>query len=152
MCVCVGGFNVKLLNLLLFSAGLSRMWDTSDWSSQQINNPPGLWIQAACWSPDNRTLVYSMYGKCDVHVLFLSGKFVKQAVKDDKVLSTPSTTVETANGNKVTVGGVIRDITIDPRSGQRLAIAYESSPLIGLYSINGTTPFDVQQNSMLFPM
>lgn len=128
------------------------MWDTSDWSSQQINNPPGLWIQAACWSPDNRTLIYSMCGKCDIHVLFLSGKFVKHAVKEDKVLSTPLSTVETGSGIKVTVGGVIRDITIDQRSGQRLAIAYEDSSLIGLYSINDTTPFDLQQNPMLFPM
>ncbi|KAG2196770.1 hypothetical protein INT47_009661 [Mucor saturninus] len=134
------------------SAGLSRMWDTSDWSSQQIKNPPGLWIQAACWSPDNQTLVYSMCGKCDVHVLILSGKTIKQSIKEEKALSTPLSTAETASGISVPVGGVIRDMTLDERSGMRLAIAYEKSPLIGLYSINNGSPFDLQKNPMFFPM
>lgn len=124
------------------------MWDTSDWSSQQVKNPPGLWIQAACWSPDNRTLVYSMCGKSDVHVLILCGK----SIKEEKVLSTPLSTVETTSGVSVPVGGVIRDLALDERSGLRLAIVYEKSSLIGLYSVNNANPFDLQKNPMFFPM
>lgn len=137
---------------MYYRAGISRMWDTSDWSSQQLRNPPGLWVQAACWSPDNRTLVYSMCGKCDVHVVVLSGQFIKQGMREEKVLSTPLSTIATASGAQVAVGGVIRDLTMDERSGQRLAIAYENSPLIGLYSVNSANPFDLQKNDMLFPM
>ncbi|CAO3645300.1 unnamed protein product [Mucor hiemalis] len=133
------------------SAGTSRMWDTSDWSSQQIKNPPGLWIQSACWAPDNRTLIYSMCGKSDIHALFLSGNSVK-SILDIKILSTPATTVSTDSGNSVNVGGVIRDISIDQSKGERLVVAYEKSPLLALYSIKRVSPLDIRQDDILFPI
>lgn len=134
------------------SAGISRMWDTSDWSSQHIKNPPGLWIQAACWSPDNRTLIYSMCGKSDIHALFLSGKSIKSNILDLKIVSTPTTTVTTDSGESVSVGGIIRDIAIDQSKGERVVIAYEKSPLLALYSLKRVSPLDIRQDDMLFPI
>ncbi|GAA5796520.1 hypothetical protein HPULCUR_001892 [Helicostylum pulchrum] len=116
-------------------SGISRMWDTSDWSSQQISNPPGLWVQSACWSTDNRTLFYSMYGKSDIHALFLSGKFVKSTIINTQIQSTSTATKETSSGVPVMVGGVIRDMTIDQRNGQRLAVVFEDNALMTLYSV-----------------
>ncbi|KAG2232077.1 hypothetical protein INT48_001145, partial [Thamnidium elegans] len=130
-------------------SGISRMWDTSDWSSQQISNPPGLWVQSACWSPDNRTLFYSMHGKSDIHALFLSGKFVKSTITNTQIQSTSSATKETSSGVPVTVGGVIRDMTIDQRNGQRLAVVFEDNALTALYSIKDISVLGLGQDSKL---
>jgi aladin len=127
------------------------MWDTTDWSCQHITNPPGLWIQSACWAPDNRTLVYSMCGKSDIHALFLKGNKV-DSILDVKLQSTPTTTVKTTAGKSVQVGGVIRDMSMDTRNGQRLAVCYEGSPLIALYSVKKVSQVEFDFNSMLFPM
>lgn len=134
------------------SAGHSRLWDTRNWNSRQIMNPPGLWIQAACWSPDNRTLIYSMGGKSDLHAIFLPGADVKSGLVDVEIISTPVTTIETNSGVKTSVGGIIRDISIDRRNGQRLAIAYENSDLISLYSVKKVSPLNLRQEPMLYPM
>ncbi|KAI7901910.1 WD40-repeat-containing domain protein [Cokeromyces recurvatus] len=132
-------------------AGVSRLWNTRDWTSKQIYNPPGVWVQTACWAPNNRILFYSMYGESDIHVLFLAGPSV-QSVVDVKVLSTPSTLVESATGASVKVGGTIRDISIDIRNGQRLAVAFEDSNLIALYSLKQVSPLSLTEEAMLFPM
>ena len=116
------------------------MWDTSDWTSKLITNPPGLWIQAACWSPDNRTLLYTMCGKDTIHALFLTGK--RSTILDVQVLPA---------SDKDTFGGVIRDIAMD-KNGKRLAVAYEDSPLIALYSVKRVSPLDIREEQMLFPM
>lgn len=125
------------------------MWDTSDWSSQQITNPSGLWVQSACWSPDNRTLFYSMYGKSDIHALFLSGKCVKSTITNTKIQSTSTTTKETSSGVPVMVGGVIRDMTIDQRNGQRLAVVFEDNTLMTLYSVKDISVLGLGQDSKL---
>lgn len=111
-----------------------------------------LFLKAACWSPDNRTLIYSMCGKSDIHALFLSGKSVKSNILDLKIVSTPTTTVTTDSGESVSVGGVIRDIVIDQSKGERLVVAYEKSSLLALYSLKRVSPLDVRQDDMLFPM
>ncbi|KAI8643274.1 WD40-repeat-containing domain protein [Parasitella parasitica] len=134
------------------SAGTSRMWDTRNWTSKKIQNPAGLWIQAACWSPDNRTLIYSMCGKSDIHALFLSGDLVKSDLVNVKIFSTSLTTVTTESGAQAEVGGVIRDISIDRRNGQRLAIIFENSNLIALYSVKQVSPLNLIEEPMLFPI
>ncbi|KAI9487139.1 MAG: WD40-repeat-containing domain protein [Benjaminiella poitrasii] len=133
------------------SSGVSRLWDTRDWTSKQIYNPPGVWVQAACWAPNNRILFYSMYGESDIHVLFLSGPST-QSLVDVKVLSTPLTTVETATNIPTKVGGVIRDISIDRRNGQRLAVTFNDSDLIALYSLKQVSPLSLTEETMLFPI
>ncbi|KAI8365194.1 WD40-repeat-containing domain protein [Radiomyces spectabilis] len=55
------------------STGSIRIWETEHWTSTTYTNPPGLWVQAACWAPDSRSLFYSMRGKSDVHLLYRSG-------------------------------------------------------------------------------
>lgn len=136
----------------LFSAGTSRMWDTRNWTSRQIKNPSGLWIQAACWSPDNRTLLYSMCGKSDIYALFLSGDIAKSGIIDVQIFSTPLTTLTTESGIKTDVGGIIRDMSIDKRNGQRLAVAFENSSLIGLYSVKQVSPLNLIEEPMLLPV
>lgn len=137
------------------SCGMSRIWDTSDWTCQQIKNPPGLWIQAACWSPaDNRTLLYSMWGKSEIHALFLSGRSVNATILDVK-METLSATPANKSGQEETtvrVGGVIRDMAIDPRNGQRLAVCFEGSSLIALYSVRKSNPLHIKENPMLLSM
>ncbi|CEP13604.1 hypothetical protein [Parasitella parasitica] len=134
------------------SAGTSRMWDTRNWTSKKIQNPAGLWIQAACWSPDNRTLIYSMYGKSDIHALFLSGDLLKSDLINVKIISTSLTTITTESGAQTEAGGVIRDISIDKRNGQRLAIIFENSNLIALYSVKQVSPLNLIEEPMLFPI
>ncbi|KAI8086934.1 WD40-repeat-containing domain protein [Gilbertella persicaria] len=121
------------------SIGTSRMWDTKHWESKVISNPPGLWVQAACWAPDNRSLVFSMYGKSDLHVLFMSGKQIHSVV-DHPLASLPRADQ---------AGGVIRDISLD---GSRLAIAFENTPLIALYSLKQDSPLNLNTEPILFPM
>ncbi|RCI02098.1 hypothetical protein CU098_006913 [Rhizopus stolonifer] len=130
------------------SIGTSRMWDTKHWESKVISNPPGLWVQAACWAPDNRSLVFSMYGKSDLHVLFMSGKQIHSVV-DHPLASLPVTTVTTESREQIKAGGVIRDISLD---GSRLAIAFENTPLIALYSLKQDSPLNLNTEPILFPM
>ena len=136
----------------MYSAGTSRMWDTRNWTSKQIKNPTGLWIQAACWSPDNRTLLYSMCGKSDIHALFLSGDMVKSDLIDVKLCSSSLATLTTESGVKTEVGGVIRDMSIDKRNGQRLAIVFEDSNLIALYTVKQVSPLNLIEEHMLLEM
>ncbi|KAI8149596.1 WD40-repeat-containing domain protein, partial [Fennellomyces sp. T-0311] len=51
-------------------SGTSRIWDTLNWQYRELNNPPGLWVQSACWAPDSKSLFLSMHGKSDVHLVY----------------------------------------------------------------------------------
>jgi hypothetical protein len=93
-----------------------------------------------------------MCGKSDIHALFLSGKSIRGGIHDAKLVSTPISTVMTESGDQVSVGGVIHDMTMDCRNGQRLAVAYENSPLIALYSVKRVSPLNLRQDDMLFHM
>ncbi|KAI8329139.1 WD40-repeat-containing domain protein [Chlamydoabsidia padenii] len=119
----------------LYVAGLngkSRLWETQNWTNNEIKNPPGLWVKSACWSPDNRSLYYNMVGKEDIHMLFIQ----PQGLYDVKLLSTPPISVTTSDGNSSEViGGVIKELGLDPNTGTRLAVSYEYCDLVALYSV-----------------
>ncbi|KAG0165461.1 hypothetical protein DFQ28_008620 [Apophysomyces sp. BC1034] len=135
----------------LYSAsisGYSRMWETRTWTSSQFLNPPGLWVQSACWAPDNRSLFYSMRGKSDVYMLYRTGETLKSDQLDWKLLSTASKPITTASGETITTGGVIKEMSLDP-TGQRLAIAYETSELVSLYAVNLTSPMILDKKNVL---
>ncbi|KAI8994609.1 hypothetical protein BDB01DRAFT_773394 [Pilobolus umbonatus] len=139
----------------LFEGGASntsRMWDTRDWTSQLITNPSGLYVKCACWSPDNRTLFYSMAHKSELYMLFLSGPNVTSDIWNVKVLNTSPTTLTTNTGGQTEVGGVIGDISIDKKNGQRLAIAYEDSELIALFVLKQASPLNLRPEQILFPI
>lgn len=69
-----------------------------------------------------------------------------------QIESTLAATKETLSSVPVTVGGVVRDMTIDQRNGQRLAVVFEGNPLIALYSIKNVSLFELGRNSMLLLM
>ncbi|CAO3630163.1 unnamed protein product [Mucor fragilis] len=130
----------------------SRVWDTRTWTFQKIINPAGLWIQAACWLPDSRTLLYSMCGKSDIHAVHLSGNIAKTGIINRQIFSASSNTVATDSGATQQVGGIIRDMSIDKRNGQRLAIVFESTSLIALYSVKQVSLLSMLEEPMLFPI
>lgn len=71
-----------------------------------------------------------------------------------KALTTPPIEVSTKDGGNVAVGGVIKELTIDPKYGNRLAVSYEHCELVALYLIR---PLDMvavadRQTSHLVPM
>ncbi|KAL7334012.1 hypothetical protein PS15p_202843 [Mucor circinelloides] len=134
------------------SGANSRVWDTRTWTFHKITNPAGLWIQAACWLPDNRTLLYSMCGKSDIHAVHLSGDIVKTGIINRQIFSASANTVTSDSGTKQEVGGIIRDMSIDKRNGQRLAIAFENTTLIALYSVKQVSLLSMLEEPMLFPM
>ncbi|CAO3676631.1 unnamed protein product [Rhizopus stolonifer] len=125
------------------AAGKSRVWDTSDWSSKQLKNPPGLWVQAACWLPDNMTLLYSMKGKNDIHALCLFEPSLKKEIWDVKMktISVPGSSDRHA----------VRDISIDNRHGQRIVIIFENSPFIGLYNVQ-ISPLNLRERNVFNPI
>ncbi|KAI7861846.1 hypothetical protein BDF14DRAFT_1737648 [Spinellus fusiger] len=63
-------------------SGKSHMWDTETWACIKVSHSPGLWVETACWSPDSRTLYYSMLGKRDLHVLHQS--FAENSKKEEQ--------------------------------------------------------------------
>lgn len=134
------------------SGANSRVWDTRTWTFHKITNPAGLWIQAACWLPDNRTLLYSMCGKSDIHAVHLSGDIVKTGIINRQIFSASANTVTSDSGTKQEVGGIIRDMSIDKRNGQRLAIGFENTTLIALYSVKQVSLLSMLEEPMLFPM
>ncbi|KAF7721860.1 hypothetical protein EC973_004068 [Apophysomyces ossiformis] len=135
----------------LYSAsisGYSRVWETRTWTSSQFLNPPGLWVQSACWAPDNRSLFYSMRGKSDIYMLYRTGDTLRSDHLDWKLLTTPAIQVNTTSGEKVTTGGVIKELSLDPL-GQRLVVAYEDSELLNLYTVNLTSPMILDKKDVL---
>ncbi|KAI8987658.1 WD40-repeat-containing domain protein [Mycotypha africana] len=134
------------------SGGISRLWDTRSWDSRPINNPAGLWVQAACWSVDSRTLFYSMSGKSTIHLLHITGTPAKSTIIENEILSMPATTINSVSGTPTEVGGVIRDMCIDPRNGQRLSVAFENSELIAIYSVKQITPSNMHDHDMLLSL
>jgi hypothetical protein len=133
------------------SGGCSRMWDTRTWSSKKLNTPAGLWVQAACWAPDNRTLLYSMWRKTDIHGLFLAGDSLDNINSIDPI-STPSRNIQKSGGKDGMVDGTICHMCIDSRNGQRLAVAFEQSDLIALYTIKQVSPLKLKEQDMLHKM
>ncbi|KAI8373708.1 WD40-repeat-containing domain protein [Blakeslea trispora] len=130
---------------------ISRMWDTKTWKYKSIHNPSGLYVQAACWAPDNRCLIFSMFNKPDIHMLFINGKRVN-SLMDHSLASLSLTDLTTETGETVQTGGIIRDITVDQHHGQRLAVAFQDSPLIALYVYNLDSPLNLTPQPMLFPV
>ncbi|CAO3645862.1 unnamed protein product [Cunninghamella echinulata] len=134
--------------------GSSRLWNTEDWTCTHFKNPTGLWVKTACWSPDSKGLYYSMIGKDDIHFLCRTTSSNKVDLWNIKALSTPPTEVNMKNGGKTAVGGVIKELSIDPKHGNRLAISYEHCQLVALYLIK---PLDMvslsdRQTSHLVPI
>jgi hypothetical protein len=138
----VSTFQILIVKKLICfdSGGCSRMWDTRNWSSKKLNTPAGLWVQTACWAPDNRTLLYSMWCKADIHGLFLAGGSLDN-INTIGPISMPSRIAQ----EKL----AIRHMCIDSRNGQRLAIAFENSDLIALYTIKQVSPLKLKEQDML---
>ncbi|KAL9544326.1 hypothetical protein MBANPS3_007683 [Mucor bainieri] len=134
------------------SSNGSRVWDTRTWTYHNMTNPAGLWIQTACWLPDSRTLLYSMCGKSDIHAVHLSGDIAKTGIINRHLFSATANTVTTDSGAAQQVGGVIRDMSIDKRHGQRLAIVFENTHLIALYSVKQVSLLSLLEEPMLFPI
>lgn len=149
------------------AAGKSRVWDTSDWSSKQLKNPPGLWVQAACWLPDNMTLLYSMKGKNDIHALCLfepslkkgkpppskkkKEKLVKLVKLKKKCVEIWDVKMKTINVPGISDRHAVRDISIDNRHGQRIVVIFENSPFIGLYNVQ-ISPLNLRERNVFNPM
>ncbi|ORE10904.1 WD40 repeat-like protein [Rhizopus microsporus var. microsporus] len=123
------------------TAGVSRIWSSATWASKQLKNPPGLWVQAACWLPDNMTLLYSMKSKNDIHALCLSGPTFKQDVWDIKMITVHSAAISDSASH---TGNTIQDIAIDRRYGQRIAVFFENSPIINLYNVQ-LSPLNIRE-------
>ncbi|KAI9261738.1 hypothetical protein BY458DRAFT_548404 [Sporodiniella umbellata] len=121
------------------TSGKSRVWNTNDWTSKQLKNPPGLWVQTACWLPDNTTLLYSMKGKNDIHALCLFGPTLKQDILDVKIKSIE------APG--VSASCTIKDISIDSRYGQRIAVSFENSTSVCLYNVQ-ISPLNLRERTV----
>ncbi|KAG0938728.1 hypothetical protein G6F57_006071 [Rhizopus arrhizus] len=124
------------------ATGISRLWNSDDWTSKQLKNPPGLWVQAACWLPDNTTLLYSMKGKNDIHALCLSGSTFKNG-KNIEIWDIKIKSVNAPN----TDSNVIRDLCIDSRHGQRLAVIFEDSAFIGIYNVQ-ISPLNLREKNI----
>ncbi|KAI8875761.1 WD40 repeat-like protein [Backusella circina FSU 941] len=134
------------------SRATTRIWNTATWSFKHFKNPPGLWVQAACWSPDSKSVFYSMVNKKYVHVLFLSADSIEKDVWEAQILDIPATTSTTNDGVTVPVGGPIKDITIEQKHGYRLAIAHENSDLLSLYKIKAVEPTNLRDKTLLVPI
>lgn len=110
----------------------SRMWDTRCWTSTELTNPPGLGVQSACWAPDSRNLLISMHGKSDIHLVYWKDPTTASGLKQEKVYSVkapvegPTTHM---NHNH------IREIALSPTDGKRLAVVFEKSDGVALYSV-----------------
>lgn len=127
------------------------MWDTRTWISKKLNTPAGLWVQAACWAPDNRTLLYSMWRKTDIHGLFLAGGSLDN-INSINPVSLPARMIQSIGGVDSKVDGAIRHLCIDTRNGQRLAVAFEHSDLIAMYTIKQVSPLKLNEQDMLHKM
>jgi hypothetical protein len=73
-------------------------------------------------------------------------------VWEAKILDIPSTKVDAADGTTTTVGGPIKDMTIEQKYGYRLAIVHENSDLISLYKLKAVEPANLCDKSVFVPM
>ncbi|ORX44437.1 tricorn protease domain 2-containing protein [Hesseltinella vesiculosa] len=139
------------------SGGVARLWKTSDWTSTHINNPAGLYVRTACWSPDSKSLYYSM-NKRDVVYILYNGDIGANASKDAsqwniQALSTHKSEIKALNGDSEWVGGPIKEITIDPNYGYRLAVTFEDCPLVALYETKRvTSALLLSKERLIIPM
>ncbi|KAI8076322.1 WD40-repeat-containing domain protein, partial [Halteromyces radiatus] len=116
--------------------GKSRLWETRNWTNTEIRNPPGLWVKSACWAPDSCSLFYSMVGKQDIHALCLpTSKSTASGMWDIKILEIPPAEVTMSNEQKVPIGGVIKELALDPNNGCRLAVSFEHCNYVALYKV-----------------
>ncbi|KAI9007544.1 WD40-repeat-containing domain protein [Phycomyces nitens] len=113
-------------------AGASRMWNTKTWASVKFSNPPGLWVKTACWSPDSKSIFYSMRGKRDLYALHRRSS-TTDVVWDFSKVDGYQTTV--MSGERVVPIGKICEISLDPKNGDRLAVAYEDSEVVAIYDV-----------------
>lgn len=93
-----------------------------------------------------------MCGKSDIHAVHLSGDIAKAGIINRQIFSASLNTVTTDSGATQQVGGIIRDMSIDKRNGQRLAIVFENTSLIALYSVKQVSLLSMLEEPMLFPM
>ena len=90
-------------------------------------------IQTAAWSPDSRYLLLAERGSSSFHAIHMGDK---PPPAHGAYLRTEDLSVHAAdgsNGSKVQVGGAIRQLEWDA-AGERLAVTFETSDLIALYS------------------
>ncbi|KAI7881072.1 WD40 repeat-like protein [Lichtheimia hyalospora FSU 10163] len=110
----------------------SRMWDTRYWTHRDLTNPPGLGVQSACWAPDSRNLFISMHGKSDIHLIYWANTTSAAELKQEKVYSVKAPVQGPAahmNHNH------IREIALSPSDGKRLAVIFEKSDCVALYTV-----------------
>ncbi|KAJ8659544.1 hypothetical protein O0I10_004909 [Lichtheimia ornata] len=110
----------------------SRMWDTRHWVYRDMTNPPGLGVQSACWAPDSRNLFISMHGKSDIHLIYWTDSTSAAELKQEKVYSVRAP-VEGPTGHMN--HNHIREIALSPSDGKRLAVVFEKSDCVALYSV-----------------
>ncbi|OAD77216.1 hypothetical protein PHYBLDRAFT_165704 [Phycomyces blakesleeanus NRRL 1555(-)] len=130
-------------------AGASRLWNTKTWTCTKFSNPPGLWVKSACWSPDSKSILYSMRGKRDLHILSRRTSD-KDVVWDISKVDGYQTTVHV--GERVVPIGIIREITLDPNNAERLAVIYEDSDVVGLYSVSSVNSLTGKTGTAVTPI
>ncbi|KAI9494630.1 WD40-repeat-containing domain protein [Zychaea mexicana] len=134
-------------------SGTSRMWDTLDWTYKELNNPPGLWVQSACWAPDSRSLLLSMHGKSDVHLIYWAGSSNASEICHEKVYSAlPSIDSVAGDGKCFTVGDSIKELVLCPDTGRRLAVIFTNSSAVALYAVDIESPLTLKNKSALTKM
>ncbi|KAI9320940.1 hypothetical protein BX666DRAFT_1912788 [Dichotomocladium elegans] len=111
--------------------GTSRMWDTCRWRYKDLVNPPGLWVQAACWAPDSKNLFISMHGKSDIHVIYWTNSGPKEELLHRKLHSVKAP-MEGMPSEVKTTG--IKEIALSSRDGKRLAVIFDQSNSVALYT------------------
>ncbi|KAI9255656.1 hypothetical protein BDA99DRAFT_147428 [Phascolomyces articulosus] len=130
--------------------GISRMWDTLDWTYKELNNPPGLWVQSACWAPDSKSLLLSMYGKSDVHLIYWANSSNAAEICHEKVYSAiPSVDSVTGEDKYFTAGDSIKELVLCPDTGRRLAVIFNNSSTIALYAVDLQSPLTLKSKSAL---
>ncbi|KAG2221426.1 hypothetical protein INT45_005231, partial [Circinella minor] len=129
-------------------SGTSRMWDTLDWTYKELNNPPGLWVQSACWAPNSRSLLISMHGKSDVHMIYWASSSNAAEICHEKVYSAVPAP-DNVTGDDAYVGDSIKELVLCPDTGRRLAVIFDNSPTIALYAVDVDSPLTLKNKSAL---
>ncbi|XP_033639313.1 aladin-like [Asterias rubens] len=139
-----GGGGVSLLrwspdNTKLFTATPSemfRVWETRTWTCEKWTGLSGR-CQAACWSPDSKTLLFCTENKPIIYALGFNetGDVIGGARAAVTCADLSEVTVD-CDQQQISVGGLIQDLAWDP-NGERLAVLFkstESNNLIALFN------------------
>lgn len=134
------------------ASGKLRLWETETWTSR-VWSGFSTDISQFAWSPDSRSLFFSVADSADIYALALYKPAPSMEAEIAVVSSFIPHTVSASNNNhegeSVRVGGVIKSLALDPL-GKRLVVGFDDNDvdssaadisLLAVYMVNSDALF-----------